>query len=255
MTAKPNTSESVTLTFPAIGAHAQSTVVAALFDSLITALQIPVPESIDDHPAYERLLGTFVLDAVSTFYLNLKPAPLHAALPLRHLTIALNDLSRGIPNPIFDKPPGTSTPPDPTMLWLLRAESAALLKILIDKNYEGPSKAADRIFRKIGPSLLSRLTKRPFTSRPRIFIDWLDKFQEAVVAEEKAKKRLIPTIPTATGYEEASFADQNFIAFARFKNHVANLSADWDKTDTRERLVWINRRLATLADKFEKFQL
>lgn len=254
MTDERTASENVVLTFPTIGAQAETTVVAALLEDLISALQIPVPASSDDYLAYERLLGTFVLDAVSTFYLNIKPRPLHAALPLRHLTIALNDLSRGIPNPIFEKPPGKSTPPDPTMFWLLRAESAALLKTLVDKNYEGPSKAADRIFRKIGP-LLPRLTKRPFTSRPRIFIDWLDKFQEAVVAEEKAKKRLIPTIPAATGDDEANFAEQNFIAFARFKSHVANLSADWDKTDTRERLVWINRRLAILADKYEKFQL
>ena len=222
-----------------------------LMKDLVMISKFPAPGTADEKDAFERRLGAAVLDSVHVFFKNSRLAPAHIPVTLQHLGVALLDLNKGTQNRIFLKPPNVSKAPDPTQFWLMRAEIAALLKLLIEQGYEKKEPAAARIYKPLERSL-GRLTYRAPDARGRkdrpakvpkpakLISNWLKTFE---------------TASASTKTEAGSFGDVNFMALERFKRQYAGLTSDWMNVAQRERAVWINTRIATLKMKLDNFRL
>jgi len=173
------------------------------------------------------------------------------------LAIALLDLNRGIENKVFKKPSNTRKAPDPTQFWLLRAEAAALLKVLIEQGHEPQEQAAEHIYRSL-ETYLNKITARARDSRQRkdkvakkarpgaLIIGWLAKFEPAVNPESAKESKKD---------DAKEFADLNFMSVNRFQSHYRGLTAEWQQLPERERGAWVKTRLDKLKMKLKTFSV
>jgi hypothetical protein len=239
--------------------------IAQLLEHLSRIAQLPPPESEADIHAFMRSIGSASLEAVSIYFYRSKLAPDYISLPLQRLAIALLDLNKKIPNPIFEKPPNTKKSPDPLMIWLFRAEAAALLKVLVEQNYGSEKALALQIFKSLErwiPKVTSRAlanreskdkkAKKPIPSK--LITNWLAKFEETDVALKAQAEMATTGTPAVVDKVAAEFGDARLPAIERFRSHCRGLLSEWQKIPERERAAWVEGRIQKLQQKLRAFR-
>lgn len=232
-----------------------------LLAHLIQITQVPPPEKEQDINPFIRTIGSSSLEVVSVFLKNSGLAPDYISLPLKRLAIELQDINKDTVAPIFRKLPNIRKSPDPTMLWLFRAEAAALLKVLVEQKFAAEKDAALQIYKGIEkwvPKVTGRsLDKRNEKEKPaekaipsKVIGNWLAPFEDAEAAL-KAEAEKAAGKKVAVDEKALAFANINSIAMGRFRNHCRGLLEQWQGTPERERAAWVQGRIRKLQERLK----